>query len=156
MAGRKLATTLLRCAQISAAQSGPKAVAASLPAAYREAATPLVPRGVAACQCRHISPAVAAHAAPDAHQRYGGQTLEEIRSRIFGAHVGNGLPSGRKLLRKKLVGEKIANYYEIPIEKTDPLFESLDDERCVLRSACCGCACCTGRLAMLFHPSAGL
>ena len=69
------------------------------------------------------------HAASDG-QLYGGQTLEEIRSRIFGTHISNGLPSGRKLLRKKLVGEKIASYYEVPIGKTDPLFESLDDERC--------------------------
>jgi len=60
---------------------------------------------------------------------YGGQTLEEIRSRIFGVHIGSGLPSGRKLLRKKLVGDKIASYYGQPVEQSDPLFEYLDEER---------------------------
>ena len=60
---------------------------------------------------------------------YGGQTLEEIRSRIFGTHIDNNLSSGRKLLRKKLVGAKIASYYGGAIEKTDPLFEYMDDER---------------------------
>ena len=66
-------------------------------------------------------------------ERYGGQTLEEIRSRIFGTHIGNNLSSGRKLLRKKLVGAKIASYYGKAIEKTDPLFEYMDDERCAPR-----------------------
>ncbi len=112
---------------------------ACLPLAPGAAAAPLWPQGVAACQCRRFNLGAAQHAAPDA--LYEGQTLEEIRSRIFGTHIGNGLPSGRKLLRKKLVGEKIANYYEVPIEKTDPLFESLDDERCALCIICCGFEC---------------
>ena len=55
---------------------------------------------------------------------YGGQTLQQIRARVFGDHIGNGLPSGRKLLRKKLVGAKIASYYgPQDLEKSDPLFE---------------------------------
>lgn len=61
---------------------------------------------------------------------YGGETLEQIRARIFGTHIGNGLSSGRKLLRKKLVGAKIAGYYGSNIEETDPLFEYLDEEKC--------------------------
>ncbi len=120
------------------------------------AAAPLLAQGVAACQCRHLSLGAAQHAAPDG--LYGGQTLEEIRSRIFGTHIGNGLPSGRKLLRKKLVGEKIANYYEVPIEKTDPLFESLDDERCAMCSKLCGLHAeagvyCADWFAERFHHS---
>ena len=59
----------------------------------------------------------------------GGEPLEQIRSRIFGTHIGNGLRSGRKLLRKKLVGEQIAAYYPEPIYKKDPLFVNLDVER---------------------------
>ncbi len=62
-------------------------------------------------------------------QAVGSETLEQIRSRIFGTHIGNGLRSGRKLLRKKLVGEKIVSYYPVPIAKSDPLFVNLDVER---------------------------
>ena len=122
---------MLRCVEAHAAHSGFRAAAASAPSAHGVAAIPSQPIGLAVSQCRHFSPTIAVHAARDAGPRYGGQTLEEIQSRIFGTHIGNGLPSGRKLLRKKLVGEKIASYYEVPVEKSDPLFESLDDERCV-------------------------
>ena len=130
MAARRLAALLLRCERATAAQSGLRDAAARLPPASGAVATPPLSHWAAACQCRQLSLGATAHAALDAQPRYGGQTLEEIRSRIFGTHIGNGLPSGRKLLRKKLVGDKIASYYEVPIEKTDPLFESLDDERC--------------------------
>lgn len=57
------------------------------------------------------------------------ESLEEIRARIFGNHIGNGLRSGRKLLRKKLVGDKVANYYMEPIHKNDPMFVDMDIER---------------------------
>jgi hypothetical protein len=58
---------------------------------------------------------------------YGGQTLQQIRARVFGEHIGNGLPSGRKLLRKKLMGEQIAGYYGSPdLGRSDPF---LEDER---------------------------
>lgn len=55
--------------------------------------------------------------------------LEQIRARIFGNHIGNGLRSGRKVLRKKLIGDKIASYYPTPISKLDPMFVDLDAER---------------------------
>jgi small subunit ribosomal protein S33 len=58
------------------------------------------------------------------------ESLEEIRARIFGNRIGNGLRSGAKLLKKKLVGEKIANYYPKPIAKNDPMFINLRAERC--------------------------
>lgn len=55
---------------------------------------------------------------------YGGQTLQQIRARVFGEHIGNGLPSGRKLLRKKLMGAKIASYYgNHDLERSDPFLE---------------------------------
>ncbi|BDA43621.1 probable mitochondrial 37S ribosomal protein S27 [Coccomyxa sp. Obi] len=57
------------------------------------------------------------------------ESLEEIRARIFGNHIGNGLRSGRKVLRKKLIGEKVASYYPEPISKLDPMFVDMDLER---------------------------
>lgn len=57
------------------------------------------------------------------------ETIEEIRSRIFGTHIGDGFRSGRKVLRQKLIGEKIASYYLKPMHKDDPLFEDLEAER---------------------------
>ena len=57
------------------------------------------------------------------------ESLDEIRARIFGNHIGNGLRSGRKVLRKKLIGDKIASYYPEPIQKFDPMFVDQDIER---------------------------
>jgi hypothetical protein len=60
-----------------------------------------------------------------------GQTLDEIRARIFGTHIGNGLRSGRKVLRGKLLGPMIASYYPEDLEKGDPLMVSIKAEKCV-------------------------
>ena len=57
------------------------------------------------------------------------ESLEQIRSRIFGSHIGNGLRSGRKVLRKRLIGDKIASYYPEPVAKYDPMFVDMDIER---------------------------
>ena len=57
------------------------------------------------------------------------ESLEEIRARIFGNRIGNGLRSGAKLLKKKLIGEKIASYYPEPISKFDPMYINLRAER---------------------------
>lgn len=48
------------------------------------------------------------------------ETLEEVRARIFGNRIGNGKRSGMKPLKKKLKGEKIANYYMDEVWKKDP------------------------------------
>ena len=48
---------------------------------------------------------------------------------MFGTHIGNGLPSGRKLLRKKLIGDKVAAYYDHGEPMKDPMIVSLDAER---------------------------
>lgn len=48
--------------------------------------------------------------------------LDQLRSKIFGTHIGNNLRSGRKLLRKPLKGDKVASYYLEPLGKADPLF----------------------------------
>lgn len=51
-----------------------------------------------------------------------GGGLSEARSRIFG-HVLNptGQKSAHKILRKKLIGEKVAQWYPHDIKKDDPL-----------------------------------
>jgi Mitochondrial ribosomal subunit S27 len=63
------------------------------------------------------------------------ESIEQIRSRIFGTYVGDGTPTGRKFLRKKLVGEKVASYYGERIERFDPFLIDVDAERCALRDA---------------------
>ena len=55
--------------------------------------------------------------------------LELIKSTIFGTHIGNGLRSGRKVLRKKLIGDKIASYYPEPVATYDPMFVDTNIER---------------------------
>lgn len=57
------------------------------------------------------------------------EEIAKIRQRVFGTHIGNGLPSGRKILRKKLVGEKIASYYDHAKPLKDPLIVDLDAEK---------------------------
>lgn len=66
---------------------------------------------------------------PASAQEYTEQQIAEIRQRVFGTHIGNGLPSGRKILRKKLMGEKIASYYAHAEPLKDPLIVNLDAER---------------------------
>ena len=64
---------------------------------------------------------------------YGGQTLAAIRARIFGTHIGDGRPSGRKLLRRALVGPAIAAYYPPDPAALDPLYVDVDDTRRVAK-----------------------
>lgn len=79
---------------------------------------------------------LASTAAPADQQLFGGETLQQIRHRVFGEHIGNNKPSGRKILRKKLVGDKIASYYGTEgLEKSDPFFVDLNAEGCVLWEA---------------------
>jgi hypothetical protein len=61
-----------------------------------------------------------------------GETLEEIRARIFGTHIGNGLRSGRKVLRTQLLGDKIVAYYPEDPRAKDPLMLSLKAEKWVV------------------------
>ena len=65
------------------------------------------------------------------------EDLELIRSQIFGNHIGNGERSGRKVLRKRLKGEKVLAWYNLkPMAKLDPLFQDPDIERCACTAAC--------------------
>lgn len=51
------------------------------------------------------------------------ENFREIQAEIFDYHIGDGRRSGRKMLSKKLIGEKVDNYYMEPISKLDPLFD---------------------------------
>lgn len=71
---------------------------------------------------REFEPAVERSFSTDLPSTAYQQELEQLRSKIFGTHIGNNLPSGRKLLRKPLIGDKIANYYIESFAKTDHLY----------------------------------
>ncbi|OIW04801.1 hypothetical protein TanjilG_23699 [Lupinus angustifolius] len=48
--------------------------------------------------------------------------ITEARARIFGHQINpTGQKSAHKLLRKKLIGEKVAQWYPYDIKKDDPL-----------------------------------
>lgn len=49
--------------------------------------------------------------------------LISTRARIFGYRIGDGNRSGAKLLKRKLVLDKIKNYYPDPPQNIDPFFE---------------------------------
>lgn len=70
---------------------------------------------------------------PTSAPSYTEEQIADIRQRVFGTHIGNGLPSGRKLLRKKLIGDKVAAYYDHGEPMKDPMIVSLDAERRVVQ-----------------------
>ncbi|XP_059626773.1 small ribosomal subunit protein mS33-like [Cornus florida] len=57
------------------------------------------------------------------------QGLTEVRAKIFG-HVLNptGAKSSHKILRKKLIGEKVAQWYPYDIKKDDPLVMAQEEQ----------------------------
>eukprot|EP00873_Tetraselmis_striata_P035971 jgi/Tetstr1/456235/TSEL_042998.t1 len=55
--------------------------------------------------------------------------LEEARQRIFGTHIGDGLRSGRKVLRKGLAAEKMAEWYMPTFSQADPIFANPKDDQ---------------------------
>eukprot|EP00897_Mesotaenium_endlicherianum_P009876 jgi/Mesen1/8917/ME000548S08436 len=57
----------------------------------------------------------------------------EASARIFGSVIGNGLRSGHKVFRSKLIGEKIAAWYPTPIEYSDPMYEDPAEAKRVLK-----------------------
>lgn len=77
---------------------------------------------------RPITTAAAEHCGPGPRE-----SLEQVRSRIFGTHIGNGLRSGRKVLRKKLMSAKLLEYYPTSISKQDPFMLDLKAERAKLK-----------------------
>mmetsp|Transcript_7127 Transcript_7127/g.14960 ORF Transcript_7127/g.14960 Transcript_7127/m.14960 type:complete len:155 (-) Transcript_7127:369-833(-) len=57
--------------------------------------------------------------------------LDEARWKIFGTYPGNGLRSGRKILRKNLVGDKVLAWYpqtepHAKVHKGDKLWDDPD------------------------------
>eukprot|EP00890_Picochlorum_soloecismus_P004856 jgi/Picsp_1/5371/NSC_02732-R1_protein len=65
----------------------------------------------------------------DALSSQSEETIEQIQSRIFGNHIGDGLRSGRKVLARKLVGPKMVAYYPEDVFRNDPLLANLEAER---------------------------
>lgn len=64
------------------------------------------------------------------------QKVAAAAARIFGTHIGNGLQSGRKELRKNLQGPKLTSWYVRPIGKDiDPLFEHPDEDDRMIKKA---------------------
>jgi small subunit ribosomal protein S33 len=57
------------------------------------------------------------------------QKLAEVSARIFGNIIGNGLRSGRKLLSRPLVGEKVVAWYPKTLQENDALFEDPAEKR---------------------------
>ena len=57
------------------------------------------------------------------------ETIEEVRARIFGHHIGDGLRSGRKILAKPLIGDRVASYYPEDWFAGDPLLLDVEAER---------------------------
>lgn len=57
------------------------------------------------------------------------ETIEEVRARIFGHHIGDGLRSGRKILAKPLIGDQVASYYPEDWFAGDPLLLDVEAER---------------------------
>jgi Mitochondrial ribosomal subunit S27 len=58
-----------------------------------------------------------------------GESIEVIRARVFDTHIGNNLRSGRKILRKKPIGDVLMNWYYPNPLKDDPLLIDTDAER---------------------------
>jgi hypothetical protein len=58
----------------------------------------------------------------------------QARHRIFGTHIGNGERSGRKVLRKALAAEKMADWYMPRLTHIDPVFADPKEDLCVTPS----------------------
>lgn len=64
------------------------------------------------------------------------QKVAAAAARIFGTHIGNGLQSGRKELRRNLAGPKLTSWYVRPIGKDiDPLFQNPDEDDRLIKMA---------------------
>ncbi|KAK8711924.1 hypothetical protein V6N13_147180 [Hibiscus sabdariffa] len=60
--------------------------------------------------------------------------VTEARARVFG-HILNptGQRSAHKVLRKKLIGDKVAEWYPYDIKNDDPLIKSREEEERLLK-----------------------
>jgi hypothetical protein len=57
--------------------------------------------------------------------------LAATAARIFGTVLGTAERSGRKVLARPLIGDKVAEYYGKSVSAADPLYEDPLDKRCV-------------------------
>ena len=78
-------------------------------------------------------PAAAEHAATMSKVMKTAQEIAVTAARIFGHHIGNGLPSGRKVLRKRLLGPTFAAYYPESMAKLDALMVDPNETRRVIK-----------------------
>ncbi|KAG0603120.1 hypothetical protein M758_10G068200 [Ceratodon purpureus] len=62
------------------------------------------------------------------------KSINEARARIFGHVIGNGERSAHKVLRRKMIGQKIVSWYPTPIQKQDPMFEDPKIKRRVVKN----------------------
>jgi small subunit ribosomal protein S33 len=62
--------------------------------------------------------------------------IAETAARIFGNVLGTGERSGRKLLSKPLIGERIATYYPEDVARSDPLYEDPLEKRYAVWPPC--------------------
>lgn len=62
------------------------------------------------------------------------KSIDEARARIFGHVIGNGERSAHKVLRRKLIGDKIVSWYPTPIQNQDPMFEDPNIKRRQLKN----------------------
>lgn len=53
-------------------------------------------------------------------------------ARIARPCTGDGLPSGRKVLKQKLIGAKVVDWYPEDLTRNDPYMLSIKAEKCVL------------------------
>ncbi|GAB4815743.1 hypothetical protein N2152v2_002789 [Parachlorella kessleri] len=90
------------------------------------AQTACSPTQPAASLRQHSAAAVSAGLGPS-------ESIEEVRARIFGTHIGNGLRSGRKVLRQKLLGPTLVSYYPEDFSRKDPFLVDMKAERAKLK-----------------------
>mmetsp|Transcript_11661 Transcript_11661/g.20985 ORF Transcript_11661/g.20985 Transcript_11661/m.20985 type:complete len:164 (-) Transcript_11661:208-699(-) len=69
-----------------------------------------------------LSPGTVDFATLSANKTEYQKILDDARHRIFGTHIGNGERSGRKVLRKALAAEKMADWYMPRLTHIDPVF----------------------------------
>jgi hypothetical protein len=61
--------------------------------------------------------------------------LAATAARIFGTVLGTTERSGRKVLARPLIGDRVAEYYGQKVSAADPLYEDPLDKRCAPAAA---------------------
>ncbi len=116
---------------LRAAAGGAVRVHGGLVGASRAAGAPGGPRGAStsapAAGSATSAPASQPPPPPGAMPSPG--EVERVAARIFGTHLGDGRRSGRKILRRALVGERLEAWYPTHLGVKDVLFQDPKIER---------------------------